>query len=62
MRFWNAIKLCGKPRVRRWTYRVSAASLSVAATYGVIDGNKSAALLLLFAAIFGIADANVSEE
>lgn len=50
-----------KPRVRRWAYRVSGASLGVLGVYGVVDGEKQGALLILFAALFGVADANVNE-
>lgn len=49
------------PARRRWAYRVSAAALGVTAVYGVIDGEESAALLLLFAALFGVADRNVQD-
>lgn len=47
---------------RRWAYRVSAAALGVAAIYGLVSGEESHSLLLLFAAVFGVADRNVTED
>lgn len=51
-----------KPGVRRYAYRVAGAGLAVAGVYGVVDGEKSAALLVLCAALFGVADQNVNDE
>ncbi|WP_019136685.1 hypothetical protein [Cellulomonas massiliensis] len=46
------------PAVRRWIYRVATAGLAVAAVYGYVDGEPSAAWLLLAAAVTGMADVN----
>lgn len=51
-----------KPKVRRYAYRVSGAALAVLGVYGVVDGSKTAALLVLFAAVFGVADAHVTQD
>lgn len=50
------------PARRRWLYRITAAALGVAAVYGVLDGTKIAALLVLVAAVLGVADRNVNQE
>lgn len=47
---------------RRWAYRVAGAGLAVAGVYGVIDGEKQAALLVLCAALFGVAHQNITDE
>lgn len=44
---------------RRWLYVVSAGVLVCLAAWGIIDGNKIAALNFLFAAFFGVAANNV---
>lgn len=49
------------PKRRKFLYRLSAAALVVAGVYGFVDGEQSDALLLLFAAGFGIADQHVNE-
>lgn len=49
------------PARRRWAYRVAAALLVTLGVYGVVDGEQSHALLLLFAALFGVAHANVED-
>lgn len=51
-----------KPKVRRWAYRVAGSALGVLGVYGVVDGEKQGALLILFAALFGVADRNVNDE
>lgn len=50
------------PKRRRALYVITAAALVVAATYGLIDGEQSAAWLGLVAAVLGVATANVSDE
>ena len=50
-----------KPKVRSWAYRVSGAALTVLGVYGVVDGTRAAAILVLFAALFGVADAHVQD-
>lgn len=47
------------PKVRRYIYRVTTAALAVAGVYGFVDGQQAAALLLLAAAVTGLADVNV---
>lgn len=47
---------------RRYAYRLAAAALAAAAVYGLVDGDESHALLLVFAALFGVADKNVNED
>lgn len=46
------------PDVRRWLYGVTAAALTVAGIYGIIDGQQLAAWMGLAAAMFGLAIAN----
>lgn len=53
-------KLTGKRR--RYLYRVSAALVALAATYGLVSGEESAGLLYLFSAVFGVADRNVNDD
>lgn len=50
------------PKRRRYLYRVAAALLVAAGVYGYVDGEQSHALLFVFAALFGVADQNVSED
>lgn len=45
-------------KTRKYAYRVVAAGLTYAALKGLVDGNESAALLLLAAAVLGLADKN----
>nr|DAJ42939.1 MAG TPA: Mycobacterial 2 TMS Phage Holin (M2 Hol) Family [Caudoviricetes sp.] len=47
---------------RLWLYVVSAAILVCLAAWGIIDGDKIAALNFLFAAIFGVAANNVPQR
>lgn len=50
------------PATRRWMYRVANAGLAVAVGYGVLNGQESMLWLLLFNALLGLADANVTQE
>lgn len=50
------------PSRRRWLYVITAAALVVAATYGLVDGEQSAAWLGLVAAVLGVATANVPTD
>jgi hypothetical protein len=47
------------PRGRRYIYRVSNAGLGCAVAYGVLDGHREAAVLLVVNAVLGLADAHV---
>lgn len=49
------------PTTRRYIYRVVSASLAAAVVYGLVNGDQSAAWLLVANAALGLADANVSE-
>ena len=50
------------PKRRSYAYRLSAAVLVAAGVYGFVDGEQSAALLLVFAALFGVADKHVAKD
>lgn len=60
---------CAAVRRRRWwqftrgqrarMYEVGAAAATAAGTWGVVDGQKAAALLYVFAAVLGVARGNV---
>lgn len=45
---------------RRWLYLVSVGILVCLGVWGVIDGDKIAALNFLFATFFGVAASNVN--
>lgn len=47
-------------RRRRYIYRVINASLAAAVAYGVLDGHKEDAILLVVNAALGMADAHAS--
>lgn len=49
------------PTTRRYIYRLVNAGLAVVVLYGVINGEQSAAFLLVANAALGLADLNVSE-
>lgn len=53
----NALETVFTPGRRRWLYRIAAAALALLGVYGVLNANEADALLLLFAALFGLADA-----
>ncbi len=48
-----------KPEVRSWAYRLALAACVLLSAKGVIDGNEILYWNLLFAALFGVADAHV---
>lgn len=47
------------PKTRKCIYRVVAALIAALVVYKVIDGEQSAAFLLIASAALGLADANV---
>lgn len=47
------------PKTRKYLYRVVNALLAAAVVYGLVNGDQSAALLLVANAALGLADANV---
>lgn len=49
-------------KTRRWLYRIGAAALVLLVAYKVLDGEQSAAWLLLIGALLGMADANASDQ
>lgn len=48
-----------KPEVRSWAYRLALAACVLLSAKGIIDGNEVLYWNLLFAALFGVADAHV---
>lgn len=48
-----------EPKARSWAYRLALAACVLLSAKGVIDGNEVLYWNLLFAALFGIADAHV---
>jgi hypothetical protein len=46
---------------RRYIYRLVNALVAAAVLYGLLNGDQSAAFLLIANAALGLADANVSE-
>lgn len=53
------MKLTLTPGRRRWLYRVTSAVLAALVIWRVLDGQQSAALLLIVSAVLGVADAHV---
>lgn len=49
------------PVTRMWAYNVMVAVMAALTIWGVLDGNKAAALNAIAAALFAVASANVDK-
>jgi len=54
------IKAALTPARRRWIYRTVSAIVALFVVYGLVNGQQSAALLLVANAALGLADAKVT--